>query len=176
MNEDTTTGKDMGVITGGSKRASKKPWLKIVLLLAVLVVAGVAVWWFMNQKGSYLDISHLNSDNVRVKQAQDLAKKSVPQDAKERAVYYATIATDLQAGDENIYAEHFLLTAQKVADENDLDLKDYRYYVGLIDIYQALHDDAKAEEYTQKEQKFLEANYSKEVLDQMKEAKPDEPR
>ncbi|HMI09332.1 MAG TPA: hypothetical protein VK497_02935 [Candidatus Saccharimonadales bacterium] len=176
MNEDKTTGKDMGVITGGSKRASKKLWLKIVIILLILVLAGLAAWWFVNQKGSYLDISHLNSDNVRVKQAQDLAKQSVPQDAKERAVYYATIATDLQAGNENIYAERFLLTAQKVADENDLDLKDYRYYVGLIDIYKALHNDAKAEEYSQKEQKFLEANYSKEVLEQMKEAQPDEPR
>lgn len=154
----------------------KFPWLKIALVIVVIAVIGTLGWWAWDRQVNYLNISHLKSDNVRISDAKDLVKQPVPNDPKDRAVYYATIATELQAGKEYTYAERFLLTAQKVSDENKLDKKEYRFYVGLADLYRIMKNDNKAKEYDQKEQKFLEANYSKETLDQMKETKPDEPR
>ena len=176
MNEDNSTGKDMGVVSSGSKRASKKLWIKLILLLGVLIIAGLTIWWFMYNNANYLNIKGLDSGNDRVAAAQELAAQSIPQKALDKATYYGEIGAYLQAGKQYTYAEHYYLTAQKVVDDNKLDMKEVRFYAPLADVYKALKNNAKADEYTKKEDAFMKANYSQAEIDQMKETPTDEPR
>lgn len=172
------------VVAGGSDKIPKihdkkrivKNWLVVGGIVAVLVTI-FAVWWMViRQDPNYLNITGLNTGgNKALDQAKLVAQQPVPKDATERANYYAMIGSYLQSGKQYTYAEHYLLTAQKVADDNKLDTKIYRYYTGLADIYRALGNKSKASEYDNKEQKFLESNYSADVLKQMKDTPTDAP-
>ena len=175
MKKDNSTGKDMGVITGGSKPAPKKLWLKIVILIVVLVIAGLAAWWFMYRNASYLTISSLDSGNNYVASAQQMAGQPVPEKPLDKAVYYGKIGAYLQAAKQYTQAEHYYLTAQKVVDDNNVDKKEANFYSQLAEVYKSLKDDTKASEYTKKEDAFMKANYSQAEIDQMKETPTDEP-
>jgi tetratricopeptide (TPR) repeat protein len=175
MNEDKTTGKDMDVIAGGSKRVSKKLWLKIVILLVVLVIAGAAAWWFMYRNAGYLNIGGLDSKNEKIATAQELAKQPLPDKPLDKAIYYGDIGAYLQAAKEYAYAEHYYLTAQKVVDDSHVDMKEVRFYSQLADVYKALNNNAKADEYTKKEDAFIKANYSQADIDMMKGSTLDTP-
>ncbi len=176
MNEDNSTGKDMGVVSSDSKRTPNKLWTKLILLLAVLIIAGVAIWWFMYNNANYLNIKSLDSGNDKIASAQQLADQSVPEKPLDKATYYGEIGAYLQAAKEYTYAEHYYLTAQKVVEDNKLDMKEIRFYAQLADVYKALKNNSKADEYTKKEDAFMKANYSQAEIDQMKETPVDEPR
>lgn len=164
------------VVAGGSDKVPKSPRDKKHLVKAGLVIGGIvailvaifAVWWFfIRQDPGYLDISKLNSQDKYVKQAQDWAKQPVPNAAKDKAVYYGNIATALTSGKQYKYAERYYLLAQKIVDDNKVDKKDVEFYQGLSDLYKAMGNKQKSDEYSKKEQDFLKANYSPEVLKQM---------
>jgi tetratricopeptide (TPR) repeat protein len=176
MKKDNSTGKDMGVITGGPKSAPKKLWLKIVILIIVLVIAGLTVWWFMYRNANYLTISSLDASNDFVASAQQLTNEKLPEKPLDKAIYYGQIGAYLQAAKQYTYAEHYYLTAQKVVDDNHVDMKEARFYSQLADVYKALKNNAKADEYAKKEDAHMKANYSQAEIDQMKETPVDEPR
>jgi len=176
MKKDSSTDKDTGVITGESKPVSKKLWLKLVILAIILAAAGTGAWWFWYQNANYLTISGLDSGNDYVASAQQMADQQVPEKPLDKAVYYGEIGAYLQAARQYTHAEHYYLTAQKVADDNKVDMKEVRFYSQLADVYKLLKNDAKSDEYAKKEDAFMKANYSQAEIDQMEGAATDEPR
>ena len=172
------------VVAGGSDKVPKSPRDKKRTIELALVIGGIvavlvaifAVWWFfIRQDPGYLDISGLNSQNRYIKQAQDWSKQPVPNVAKDKAVYYGNIATALASGKEYKYAERYYLLAQQIVDDNKVDKKDVEFYQGLSDLYKAMGNKQKSDEYAKKEQDFLKANYSPEALKQMQEVKLNDP-
>lgn len=173
------------VVAGGSDKIPQDPRNRKHLVKAGLVVAGIvavlvaifAVWWlFLRQDPDYLNIGQLNSQNRFIKQAQDWAAQPVPNAPRDKAVYYGNIAAALKLGKEYKYAERYYLLAQKIVDENKVDKKDVEFYQPLSDLYKAMGNKQKADEYAKKEQDFLKANYSPEVLKQMQEVKLNDPK
>lgn len=172
------------VVAGGSDKVPTSPHDKKRLLKVVLVVGGIVailvavfvVWWFfIRQDPNYLNIGQLNSQNQYIKQAQDWANQPVPSSPRDKAVHYGNIATALKAGKEYKYSERYFLLAQKIVDDNKVDKKDVEFYLPLSDLYKAMGNKQKADEYSKKEQDFLKANYSPEVLKQMQEVHLNDP-
>lgn len=173
------------VVAGGSDKVPKAPRDKKHLIKAGLLIGGIvailvaifAVWFFfIRQDPNYLNISQLNSQDRFIKQAQDWAGQPVPKTPRDKAIYYGNIAAALKLGKEYKYAERYYLLAQKIVDENKVDKKDVEYYQPLSDLYKAMGNKSKSDEYAKKEQDFLKANYSPEVLKQMQEVKLNDPK
>lgn len=168
------------VVTGDeASRPRKNLPKKALLLVVVLIIAAVvvaAVWFFIQNSRDPLAINSLNSNDFNIKSAQDLAKQPLPKEPVNQTQRYAMIGAYLQAAKQYSYAERYFLKAQEVVDNNNLDKKQYRYYVGIATVYRAMGNEGKAKEYDQLEEQFLEQNYSREVIDQMRSAKTDEPR
>jgi len=173
------------VVAGGSDKVPKSPRDKKRTIEIALVIGGIvavlvaifAVWWFFLRPGTnYADLSQLNSQDRYIKQAQEWSKQPIPNTARDKAIYYGNIATALAAGKEYKYAEHYYLLAQQIVDDNKVDKKDVEFYQGLSDLYKAMGNKQKADEYAKKEQDFLKANYSPEILKQMQEVKLNDPK
>jgi tetratricopeptide (TPR) repeat protein len=143
-----------GEATKPARQFNKKRFFKIVaIVVGVLLVAvtAVAIWWiFIRQDPNYLDISKLDGNNPKVAQAQRLAKQTLPKDPKEQALQYGIVGAYLDAGKQYTYAEHYYLTAQKIVDDHKLDTKEVNFYQGLADVYKAMGNKQKADEYDKK--------------------------
>lgn len=180
---DTSADKqDAPLVMGGAATKPRRDNRRLkknvfVVSLIILVLAAVFTgWWFLiRQDPNYLDISKLNSQDKFVKIAQEYATQPVPDNAKDKAVYYGNIGLALKQGKEYKYAERYYLLAQKIVDENNVDKKDVEFYQGLSDLYKAMGNQAKADEYARKEQDFLKANYPPEVIEQMQKVKLNDP-
>lgn len=168
------------LFAGGGASKSKRPinkrlWAKVGIIVGTVVIItafAVAGWWFfIRQDPNYFNISHLKSEDQYIELAKEYAAKPAPDAPKEKALYYGDIALALKQGKEYTYAERYYLEAQEVVDDNNVDKKEVEFYRGLSDLYKAMGNQKKADEYAKKEEDFLNANYSPEVLKQMREAK-----
>lgn len=173
------------VVVGGGgkmpKSRNKKRLIKVGLIVVIiLVLAGGAAagwWFFVRQDPNYLDISKLNAENKYVAMAQKFASEPAPNAPKEKAIYYGNIGSALKSAKEYVYSERYYKLAEKIIDENKVDKKEIEVYRSLSELYKAMGNQGKADEYAKKEEDFLKANYSEEVLKQMREVKTsDRPR
>lgn len=168
-----------GEVSKPKRPINKKLWTKvaaIVVTVLIIVAGAVAGWWFfIREDPNYLNISQLNSQDRYIERAQKLAGESVPKEPRDKAIHYGNIAAALKSGKEYVYAERYYLLAQKTVDENNVDKKDVEFYRGLSELYEAMGNQKKADQYSKKEEDFLKANYSPEVLEQMNQVKLNDP-
>jgi len=151
------------LVVGGEVSQPKKRFNKKLLIIAgaIVVVAVIAVivalrLFFTSLDPNYLKIDQLDSQNTRIAKAQALARQPLPKEPRDLAMYYGTIASYLYSTKEYTYSEHYYLTAQKVANQHKLNEKEVNFYQGLSDVYKAMGNQQKADDYSGKAKALMD--------------------